>query len=77
MIKSLITKKYKGNIISKNMIVVDKNEEMAIFTFNLYMLQASTALIAVGAEKAIIILPIKIGSLKDKLQQNRRLKEVQ
>ena len=52
MIKSLITKKYKGNIISKNMIVVDKNEEMAIFIFNLYMLQASTALIAVGAEKS-------------------------
>lgn len=50
--------------MSKKMIVVDKNEEMAIFTFNLYMLQASTALIAVGAEKAIIILPIKIGSLK-------------
>ena len=64
MIKSLITKKYRGNIKSKKMIVVERNEEIAMFTFNLYMLQASTALIAVGAEKAIIILPIKIGSLK-------------
>lgn len=50
--------------MSKKMIVVERNEEIAMFTFNLYMLQASTALIAVGAEKAIIILPIKIGSLK-------------
>ena len=50
--------------MSKKMIVVERNEEIAMFTFNLYMLQASTALIAVGAEKAIIILPIKIGLLK-------------
>ena len=63
--------------MSKKMIVVERNEEIAMFTFNLYMLQASTALIAVGAEKAIIMLPIKIGSLKDKSQQNKQLKEVQ
>mgnify|MGYP006979862973 CR=1 FL=1 len=37
MIKSLITKKYRGNIMSKKMIVVERNEEIAIFTFNLYI----------------------------------------
>ena len=30
-----MTKKYSGNIISKKIIVVEMNEDMAILTFNL------------------------------------------